>query len=174
MHTPHSMNKEKGNTPLIRLDAVNTTASKISHRDPPLKTSPLESQGWSAFARWGKIFVQCIRKHNLWVSISFFFFKKWLNFVDASDRAAKYRFSATNCSELLVGDHLKSTWHYLEAVGIWNIWGCVGCQIGWVLFQDSQAKYIVCWVSWWICTALAKAWGSRPLLCPDTWLPSAL
>lgn len=22
---------------------------------------------------------------------------------------------------------------------------------------DSQAKYIVCWVSWWICTALAKA-----------------
>lgn len=48
----------------------------------------------------------------------FFFFKKWLNFVDASDRAAKYRFSATNCSELLVGDHLKSTWHYLEAVGI--------------------------------------------------------
>lgn len=48
----------------------------------------------------------------------FFFFKKWLNFVDASDKAAKYRFSATNCSELLVGDHLKSTWHYLEAVGI--------------------------------------------------------
>lgn len=41
-------------------------------------------------------------------------------------------------------------------------------------FWDSQAKYMVCWVSWWICTALAKAWGSRPLLCPDTWLPSAL
>jgi len=38
----------------------------------------------------------------------------------------------------------------------------------------SQAKYIVCCVSWWICTAFARAWGSRPLLCPDTWLPSAL
>ena len=29
-------------------------------------------------------------------------------------------------------------------------------------------------VSWWICTALARADGSRPLLCPETWLPSAL
>lgn len=37
-----------------------------------------------------------------------------------------------------------------------------------------QAKYMVLRVSWWICTALAKAWGSLPLLCPETWLPSAL
>lgn len=37
-----------------------------------------------------------------------------------------------------------------------------------------QAKYMVLRVSWWICTALASAWGSRPLLCPETWLPSAL
>lgn len=29
-------------------------------------------------------------------------------------------------------------------------------------------------VSWWIWTALARAWGSLPLLCPETWLPSAL
>lgn len=29
-------------------------------------------------------------------------------------------------------------------------------------------------VSWWICTAFARACGSLPLLCPETWLPSAL
>lgn len=29
-------------------------------------------------------------------------------------------------------------------------------------------------VSWWICTALAKACWSRPLLWPEVWLPSAL
>lgn len=37
-----------------------------------------------------------------------------------------------------------------------------------------QAKYMVRRVSWWTCTALARAWGSRPLLCPDMWLPSPL
>ena len=37
-----------------------------------------------------------------------------------------------------------------------------------------QAKYMVRSVSWWICTALARACWSRPLLWPDVWLPSAL
>lgn len=39
---------------------------------------------------------------------------------------------------------------------------------------QAQAKYIVRRVSWWICTALARACWSRPLLWPDVWLPSAL
>lgn len=38
----------------------------------------------------------------------------------------------------------------------------------------AQAKYMVRSVSWWICTALARACWSRPLLWPDVWLPSAL
>lgn len=37
-----------------------------------------------------------------------------------------------------------------------------------------QAKYMVRSVSWWTWTALASAWWSRPLLCPEVWLPSAL
>lgn len=38
----------------------------------------------------------------------------------------------------------------------------------------AQAKYMVLRVSWWICTALARACWSRPLLWPEVWLPSAL
>lgn len=46
---------------------------------------------------------------------------------------------------------------------------------GLVMETDGiQAKYMVRRVSWWIWTALARAWGSRPLLWPDTWLPSPL
>lgn len=40
--------------------------------------------------------------------------------------------------------------------------------------ETCQAKYMVRSVSWWTCTAFANAWWSRPLLCPEVWLPSAL
>lgn len=40
--------------------------------------------------------------------------------------------------------------------------------------RTCQAKYMVRSVSWWTWTALANAWWSRPLLCPEVWLPSAL
>lgn len=40
--------------------------------------------------------------------------------------------------------------------------------------RTRQAKYIVRSVSWCTWTALASAWWSLPLLCPEVWLPSAL
>lgn len=43
-----------------------------------------------------------------------------------------------------------------------------------VNMTTRQAKYMVRSVSWWTWTALASAWWSRPLLCPEVWLPSAL
>lgn len=44
-YTPLNEQEKSKYSSYIRLDAVNTTASKISHRNPPLKISPLESQG---------------------------------------------------------------------------------------------------------------------------------
>lgn len=49
-----------------------------------------------------------------------------------------------------------------------------GCHLVDREWGGVQAKYMVLRVSWWICTALANAWGSLPLLCPEMWLPSAL
>lgn len=63
----------------------------------------------------------------------------------------------------------------------WHVWWRWDTKTGWVAGKDGgqlrgcvQAKYMVLSVSWWIWTALASAWGSLPLLCPETWLPSAL
>lgn len=66
--------------------------------------------------------------------------------------------------------------------------GCHGAGVGWsecrwsrvnptphtIVNTTRQAKYMVRSVSWWTWTALASAWWSRPLLCPEVWLPSAL
>lgn len=49
-----------------------------------------------------------------------------------------------------------------------------GWVVSWERWRSAQAKYMVLSVSWWIWTALASACGSLPLLCPETWLPSAL
>lgn len=66
--------------------------------------------------------------------------------------------------------------------------GCHGAGVRWsecrwsrvnptphtIVNTTCQAKYMVRSVSWWTWTALASAWWSRPLLCPEVWLPSAL
>ena len=67
-------------------------------------------------------------------------------------------------------------WNHCHAIYSWR-WDSEGvvCFHQWSLTRAlPQAKYMVRRVSWWICTALAKACWSRPLLWPDVWLPSAL
>lgn len=92
MHIPHSMNTEKGTTLLIRLDAVNTTASKISI-ETLLGKSFRKSRLISLHVEV-KILPSAL-EDIIYEFLFFFFFFKWLNFVDASDRAAEYKFSAT-------------------------------------------------------------------------------
>lgn len=99
----------------------------------------LESSGWSAFACWGKNAVQCIRKDNLWVSITF---KKWLNFVDASDSAAKYLsvqlFWAAGRRQTEVNLALSSM-----LVGVWNVLRLHGVP-NWLSSSETLSGKIHC------------------------------
>lgn len=83
-------------------------------------------------------------------------------------------------SDMSVGygdHHVRPFWCHLQLTE--KQWGGTGFQQRGLTHVNllsvlTQAKYMVRRVSWWICTALAKACWSRPLLWPDVWLPSAL